>query len=186
MKLQVAVTSASLGMLACAVALLALNAPLAVAAPLVATAPQPAVASCVNYCTAGVSTNGCVATMSCSGVPSAGALSGYVLTTSGLEGQKNALMRFSVTGRNATVWAAGSSSFLCIKAPHVKLGGVQNSGGTFGACDGVIQVDFLAWAASHAWPLLVGSDYYVQTFYKDPPAPKSINLSDGLEFTIVP
>jgi len=186
MKLRVAVTSASLGLLACAAALVALNAPPALAAPLVAIAPQPAAVSCVNYCTAGTSTNGCVASMSCSGVPSLSALSGFVLTTSGLEGQKNARMRVSLTARNAIPWAAGSSSFLCIKAPHLNLGGVQNSGGTLGACDGVIQVDFLTWAIAQAWPLAVGSNVWVQTFYKDPPAPKTINLSDALEFTIVP
>lgn len=186
MKLNFVVTAASLGALAGTAALMALHAPRAAAAPLVATAPPAMAAACVNYCTAGTSTNGCLATMSCSGIPSASASSGFVLTTSGVEGQKSGLIRYSMSGMVATPWAAGSGSFLCIKAPQLKLGPVQNSGGTFGACDGVIQVDFLSHMANKGSTLVPGTEFYVQTFYKDPPAPKSINLSDALQFTIVP
>lgn len=185
MKARIVVTAASLGVMVLSASLMALNASSAVT-PSPVNAPSTAGPACATYCTAGISTNGCQATMSCAGTPSAAALSGFVLTTSGIEGQKNSLMRFSMSGQIAVPWTASSSSFLCIKAPHQKMGPVQNSGGNSGACDGSIQVDFLVWASSHGWPLPIGQDFYVQTFYKDPPAPKSISLSDALQFTIVP
>lgn len=186
MKLQFVVTTASLGVLAGTLALMAFHGPRATAAPLAATAPLAAASNGVSYCTAGTSTNGCVATMSCSGIPSAAALSGFVLTTSGVEGLKRGLIRYSVSGQVATPWGSASSSFLCIKAPQMKLGPGQNSGGTLGACDGVIQVDFLSYMASTGSTLVPGTTFYVQTFYTDPPAIKGISLSDALMFTIVP
>ncbi len=185
MKTRIVVTAASLGVIVLSASLMALNAHGAVT-PAPVSAPSSSGPACASYCTAGVSTNGCQAAMSCAGTPSAAATSGFVLTTSGIEGQKNALMRFSISGQIAVPWAASGSSFLCIKAPHQKMGPVQNSGGTSGACDGSIQVDFLAWTSTHLWPIAMGDQFFVQTFYKDPPAPKSISLSDAIEFTIVP
>ncbi len=191
MKLESIVTTASLGALALAAALVASNAPHAGAAPAAPAPASPApVSNCVSYCTAGTSTNGCVATMSCSGVPSVAAPSGFVLTTSQLEGQKNACMKYSISGTLNAPWVSTNGSFLCIKAPQQKMGPPLNSGGTFGACDGAVALDFLTWSADHSsalgQPLVVGSTFYVQTFYKDPPAPKTINLSDALTFIIEP
>lgn len=46
----------------------------------------------LTYCTPGTTTNGCIATMSASGAPSIGAASGFVLTTSDVEGQRAGLV----------------------------------------------------------------------------------------------
>ncbi|MCC7012026.1 MAG: hypothetical protein IT454_05675 [Planctomycetes bacterium] len=186
MKLSLGSTLVSLTSLAAVAWLCVIDSPRAVAAAALAT-PS---ASCTTYCTGGTSTNGCVATMSCAGVPSLSAGSGFWLTTSNLEGQKQALMRYTLSGRIATPWAASSTSFVCIKAPSQKMGPVQNSGGTANACDGSISVDFIAWSVGHPWalgqPLAAGQVIDVQTIYKDPPAPKTTNWSDALEFTLLP
>lgn len=150
-----------------------------------ATAPA---ALCTNYCTPGTSTNGCTATMSCSGNPSLSNCAGFIVTASNVEGMKNGVIRYGLAS-NAAPFAGGSTSFVCVKAPMQKTG-VQNSGGTGGSCDGSLSLDFLAYICTHpnalGMPFVAGTTLYAQATYKDPPAVKSLNLSDGLEFTIVP
>jgi hypothetical protein len=67
---------------------------------------------------------------------------------------------------------------------------VQNTGGTNNACDGVLAEDWLAFVAAHPGalgvPFSAGDVVNAQGWYRDPPAVKTTNLSDGLEFTLVP
>jgi hypothetical protein len=148
------------------------------------TTPPP-----TNYCTSSTSTNGCVAVMGSTGTPSASASSGFVLTCTGLEGQKSGIQFYGITGQAATPWSTGSTSFLCVKVPTQRMG-TQNSGGTNGACDGNISTDFLAFVAANpgslGTPLVAGATFDAQTWFRDPPAPKTTNLSDGLHFTLAP
>lgn len=148
--------------------------------------PPPAPKS---YCTAGTTTNGCLATMSSTGTPSAAASSGYTLSVTNVEGQKQGLLYYGINGGQETPWANGSPSFQCVKAPRQRMG-VLVSGGTAGTCNGTFNVDFLAYCATHpgslGTPLASGLVVTAQAWFRDPPAPKATNLSDGLEFTIVP
>ena len=93
------------------------------------------------------------------------------------------------TGFTPTPWALGSSSFLCVKAPTQRMT-TQNSGGTINACNGALSIDWLAWVtanpASLGMPLAVGQNYFGQAWFRDPPAPKTTNLSDALRWTICP
>jgi hypothetical protein len=142
-----------------------------------------------SYCTAGTSTNGCVPAMSASGLPSAAAASGFTLTCTGLEGQKSGIVFYGISGGQAQPWATGSSSLLCVKAPTQRTV-TQSSGGTIGACDGQIGIDFLAFMAANpgalGQPLAAGQAFNAQTWYRDPPAVKTTNLSDGMSFTMCP
>jgi hypothetical protein len=142
----------------------------------------------VSYCTAGTSTNGCNATLSSTGVARASATSGFTLSVSNVEGQKQGLFFYSVTGRQAAPWGGGSS-FLCVKAPTQRLP-AQSSGGTAGACDGGFSADWLAYVtgapSAIGAPLQAGLTVQAQAWYRDPPAPKTTHLSDGLEFILAP
>jgi hypothetical protein len=142
-----------------------------------------------TYCTSSTTTNGCNPAMSASGTPSASASSGFTLTCNNVEGQKTGLIFYSITGQNAVVWAAGSTSFLCVKSPTQRMPS-HNSGGTTSGCDGTIAEDFLAFIATHptalGTPLAAGQVFDSQCWFRDPPAPKTTNLSNGLEFTLVP
>ena len=68
--------------------------------------------------------------------------------------------------------------------------GVQNSGGTLGACDGLMSIDWNAYIAGN--PLAVGVPFaggetvYAQAWFRDPPAPKTTSLSDALQFMVQP
>jgi len=143
----------------------------------------------VSYCTAGTTTNGCNATMAASGSPSVVATSGFTLSASNVEGDKQGLIFYSVSGRASTVWAAGGTSFLCVKTPTQRTG-AQSSGGTPGVCDGAFSVDWLAFLAANpaaeGAPFSAGTTVNAQAWFRDPPAPKTTNLSDGLEFVTLP
>lgn len=143
----------------------------------------------LNYCTSGISSNFCQPTMSASGLPNASNSSGFTLHCSGLEGQKSALIFYGVTGRAAFPWAPGSSSWLCVKSPTQRTP-ASNSGGSAGSCNGSISVDWLAFVASTpnalGAPLTPGAVIDAQCWYRDPPAAKTTNLSDALEFSVCP
>lgn len=144
----------------------------------------------VNFCTAGVSTNGCVPTISASSAPSASLASSCVLSVNNVEGQKVGLLFYGVdnSGFTPLAWGAGSS-FLCIKSPTQRMT-TQNSGGTSGLCDGSLTNDWDAFLAANPGglgaPFAVGDKLYAQAWYRDPPASKTTNLSDALELTYAP
>jgi len=141
------------------------------------------------YCTSGVTTNGCVPSIASSGLPSLGASSGFTLQVSSVEGLKTGIVFYGISGRVASPWASGSTSFLCVKSPTQRTP-AQNSGGTLGACDGTLALDLCAYIAAHptalGTPLVMGQRCDAQAWFRDPPAPKTTNLSNAIEFDWVP
>lgn len=143
-----------------------------------------------NYCTSSLTTNGCVPSLSASS-PRASLidLDPFVLTCGSVEGQKSGLIFYGTNGAISSPWGGLSSSFLCVKSPTQRMN-AQNSGGTSGACDGALSVDFFAWFAANPTslgaPAFPGQHFNAQTWFRDPPAPKTTNLSDAIEFDICP
>jgi hypothetical protein len=150
----------------------------------VPVAPRPIV-----YCTSGTSTNGCLPSISANANPSVSFATACNLSVANVEGQKTGLLFYGIVGPNATPWAVGSSSFLCVKSPTLRTG-TQSSGGTNGACDGAFALDWNAYMQAHpgalGQPWALGNKAYVQAWYRDPPAAKTTNLSNGLELTYQP
>jgi hypothetical protein len=140
------------------------------------------------YCTAGTTTNNCIASISSTGTPSASATSGFVINVANVEGLKQGILFYGINGRVATPWGTGSS-FLCVKAPTQRMT-VANSGGSIGTCTGSLSQDWLAFVAANpaslGVPFTTGDVVDAQAWFRDPPSPKTTNLSDGLEFTIEP
>ncbi|MBM3989498.1 MAG: hypothetical protein FJ298_00665 [Planctomycetes bacterium] len=143
-------------------------------------------AQAVNYCTAGTTTSGCNATMTlASGIPSASNAGAAILSATNVEGAKTGLLFYGVA-RNVSAWSPTSSSFLCVKSPTLRSG-TQSTGGTAGACDGSMSLDInAALAAQTAFPVAAGGVFDIQAWFRDPPAPKTTHLSDGLEITLCP
>jgi hypothetical protein len=151
-------------------------------------------AGCSNnataYCTAGTTTNGCVPAMSLNGVASVAGLQPALLTASNVEGQKTGLI-FVGLQTQALPWATGSSSFFCVKSPTVRLPPAQNSGGTAGQCNGTIAADINSFVQASNGVLLgqtvtPGFTFHAQGWFRDPPAPKATNLTNGLTVTFCP
>jgi hypothetical protein len=143
----------------------------------------------VAYCTAGTSTNGCVPSISSTGTPSSAATSGFFIDVANVEGQKQGLVFYGLSGPVAAPVTLGSPSFFCVKSPTQRLN-AQNSGGTLGACDGNLSRDWLAFVAANPGalgaPFSAGQVVNAQAWYRDPPAVSKTNLSNALEFVTRP
>jgi subtilisin-like proprotein convertase family protein len=143
----------------------------------------------VSYCTAGTTTNGCLATVGATNNPSISNAVPCVITVSNVEGQKNGIVFYGIAGPNNVPWATGSSSFLCVKPPTQRAG-TTNSGGTLGGCNGSLVLNWDTYQASNpgalGQPWAVGNKAYVQGWFRDPAAIKTTNLSNGLELTYQP
>jgi hypothetical protein len=141
-----------------------------------------------SYCTAGTSGIGCVATMGAIGSPSASATSGFTLTCSDVEAQRPGLVFYGMAGAAVFPWG-GSSSYLCVKAPTQRTP-TQNSGGSIGTCAGSYAIDWRAFLNASPGalgnPLMAGTDFYGQTWYRDPASPKTTSFSDALRWTVQP
>jgi hypothetical protein len=138
-----------------------------------------------TYCTSGTTSNGCRASISGVGTPSATAGSGYSIRVSGMEGVNNGILFYGISGPNAAPWGAGSTSYLCVKAP-IQRTGLQLGSGTPGLCDGGMALDWNQWIATHPGklgvPFPAGCRVWAQGWFRDPPAPRTTSLSNGIEF----
>jgi hypothetical protein len=142
------------------------------------------------YCTAGTTTNGCLASIAGTGTPSASSGSGFTLSVSAVEGQKQGLLFYGIdnTAFAPAPWGA-STSYLCIKPPTQRTP-AQSSGGTAGACDGALSIDWNLFRATTpgvlGLPFAAGQHVFAQGWFRDPPSPKTTNLSNALEFVVGP
>jgi hypothetical protein len=150
--------------------------------------PAP-VSGPIVYCTAGTTTNGCVPAIAASASPSVSFANACSLSIANVEGQKSGLIFYSITGANSQPWSATSTSFLCVKSP-TQRSQPQSSGGTANACDGSLTLDWNAFQTANPGslgnPWSAGDKVYVQGWFRDPPAPKTTNLSDAVELTYLP
>jgi len=141
------------------------------------------------YCTAGVTSLGCQPSLAGIGTPSASSSSGFVLSASSVDGQRSGLIFYGISGGHSAPWSTTSSSFLCVKSPTQRMG-VNASGGNAGVCDGVLAEDWNAFVASHpialGQPFVGGELVHAQAWFRDPPAPKSTNLSNARVFVVGP
>ncbi|MCC7012419.1 MAG: hypothetical protein IT454_07665 [Planctomycetes bacterium] len=143
-----------------------------------------------SYCTAGTSANGCSATLSASALPSASAATACTLTVGGVDGQRAGVIFYGLA-QTALPWCStgAGASFLCVKAPTMRTG-ARSSGGTSGACDGQLTLDWNAFHAAHPYalgaPWQAGDIVYVQGWFRDALACKSTAMSDALALKLVP
>ena len=145
--------------------------------------PQP-------YCTAGTSTSGCTPSINANLQPNTANSAGCVITTSGVEGQKQGIVFYGVDNSAfaPAPWGVGSTSFRCVKAPTRRMGSPLGSGGTAGLCDGSYVINWDAYQSANPTalgnPWLAGGKVFVQSWYRDPLAVKTSNLSNALELTL--
>jgi hypothetical protein len=140
----------------------------------------------VSYCTAGVSTGNCVATMSSTGAPSASLATPFSIQASNVDGQRQGLIFYGTSGTYSSPWGSGS---LCINQP-LQRSAPQDSGGSSGACDGSLVLDWNAFVAANpgalGQPFAAGAQVWSQAWYRDPASVKTTQLSDALSFVVQP
>ncbi len=141
-----------------------------------------------SYCTAGTTVAGCVPAIRGEGAPSSQASSGFDIVVDNVPTQKMGLIFYGLNAiPSPQPWALGSTSYLCIFYP-VNRTGAHNSGGSVGACDGELRVDFNAWRTANpnalGFPFTAGQLFHAQGWFRDSGAAKGTNLSDGLKFSL--
>lgn len=140
------------------------------------------------FCSSGTSAAGCTPAFGASGAASATAGSGFSLTAFGVDGQRNGLIYYGVAGGMSGPWGGGSSR-LCVRAPRARLP-VLSTGGTVGACDGVLSIDWNAWRSANpgalGQPFVPGETVWAQAWYRDPASPLGSSLTGGVVFQLGP
>lgn len=130
----------------------------------------------------------CLGHVAGAGSPSASLSTPFSLTVAPLQGQRSALLFYGVGGRIALPWGSGGGS-LCVRAPLQRTD-TQLTGGTLGACDGSLVLDWNAYHAAHpnalGQPWSAGDHIAVQAWARNPSASSSTALSDTLEFLLEP
>lgn len=143
-----------------------------------------------TYCTSGTTSHGCLPIIYGSGTPSASGASAFSIGVTSVEGQKVGLVFYGLdnSGFVPSPWG-GSTSYLCVRQPTQRSGSL-NSGGTPNACDGTLWLNWSAYIAAHpnalGNPFASGQHVFAQAWFRDPPSPKTTNLSNGLEFVLQP
>lgn len=141
------------------------------------------------FCTSSLTSGGCVPRVASRGAPRVGAGAGFVIDVLGVDGQRSGLVFYGVDNSSFSPlpWAAGSTSWLCVRSP-IQRSPAQASGGSTGACDGAFSLDWSQFVASFAGalgtPFTLGDDVYLQAWFRDPPAARATNLSDAVRFTL--
>ena len=144
----------------------------------------------VNYCTAGTSASGCTPGLSSTGNASPTAGSGFVVTSTLMEGQKDGTIFFGQNGQQANSWGNGTS-FQCV-TPPVHRGGTLSGNGTNGACNQTLSQDLNArWCAACPKPNHAptpGVKLQIQLWYRDPSntSNQTTSLTNALEVDVCP
>lgn len=138
------------------------------------------------YCATTTVPGGCTPAISAAGAPSVSQTSGYTVTVAQLPGQRNGLIFYGAAPQ-ATPFSSGHPSTLCVSAPRQRTD-VASSGGSAGACDGVLSLDILGWAAAHPGalltPLAAGQVLCFQGWIREPSFQPSSALSDAWTVTL--
>ena len=143
-----------------------------------------------SFCTAGTSSNGCVAQISANVNPNTSSSAGCILSVSGVDGGRSGLIFYGVDNGNFVPppWFGGSS-FNCVRAP-VQRTGTQSSGGTNGACDGTLGLNWDLFQQTHpnalGAPWTAGNTACAQAWIRDPGSPGNTTLSNAVVLQVQP
>ncbi len=136
-----------------------------------------------TYCVSLISSSGCTPSISSTGAPSLANPTGFSVTGSNLEDNKNGIIFFGTTGQNSAPFFGGT---LCV-APTLYRLPVQGSGGV-GTCTGSISNTLADYLAHPSGGSLVIANQVVnsQVWFRDPFAAQTVGLTNGHEFTVCP
>jgi hypothetical protein len=141
-----------------------------------------------NFCSAKLTSCGNLPELSATGMPSATATSGFVVTGSGLRGSKFGMLIYTDQGPNNAPFQGGN---LCVQGPRRSVH--LQSDGTPSLCDGSISIDmnsFRAGLLGGTPPLaslsIPGTTVHCQFWQRDPGNSFNVSLTGGLKYVVCP
>jgi hypothetical protein len=141
-------------------------------------APCPAIQT---YCSAKLSSNGCLPSMGWSGTPSLSAGSGFVINCTLAIPDRSGQLFYGY----AASFAPFQGGFVCVRPP-LRRTVVQQSVGV-GPCGGVFSFDYNVWLAGNFdTNLTAGTNVFARWWMRDPQASFTTGFSDALTFTVCP
>lgn len=139
------------------------------------------------YCSAKVNSAGCTPTVAFTGMPSASAGSGFVITATNVLNQRAGLFVYTLAGRRNVAFGGGR---LCVTAPLRRTPMALSGGSTSGTdCTGSYQIDFNAYLALGFDPRLVAGETVDGQFWSRDTGfvgANAIGLTQGVHFGIAP
>lgn len=141
-----------------------------------------------SYCTAGTTSNGCVALITASANPKIDHSNAVTISVNGAEGQKAGLIYYGLTRHSLPWCSSGGSSYLCVKSPTQRTP-VQDTAGTTNGCDGTMTLDWSAFqigGGNLGNPFLAGNKVDLQAWFRDPSSCKTTSLTNAVELTYQP
>jgi hypothetical protein len=113
--------------------------------------------------------------------------SGFEIRATQLPGQRAGTVIYGIGGAIQSPW--GGTSFSCVAPPRQRTG-IAGSGGTAGACDGEIALDFNAWRDAHPFalgaPFSAGDVVWAQVWYRDAASAQGTNFTGAVRFMTCP
>lgn len=148
-------------------------------------------AAAVVYCTAKVNSLGCTPQIASSGVASATAADGFVVSCTQALNQTSGMLFYGISGPTALPYKGGT---LCVAQPLLRTRLRQSGGSPVGVqdCSGTFSIDMNAFASGVLGgspnPVLrsFGSVLHCQWWGRDSglPTGQAVQLSNGLEYTV--
>jgi hypothetical protein len=133
-----------------------------------------------TYCTGSTNSAGCVASITTTGSPSAGASSGFTVRANQVLNQKTGQFFFGFHGQTKPYF----NGTLCVKTPLIRTTSLGTGGNASGNdCTGSMSLDLNAWLHQSSFPVFAGDTLFGQFFYRDGTV---VNFSNAVYFTVLP
>jgi hypothetical protein len=134
------------------------------------------------YCTAKVTSQGCVPRIASLGQPRISLPTPFSINASDLPSGVHGLLMYSKSALDQLPFQGGT---LCIRPPGVRI--PTNDSGGAATCGGRFGFDFAAWIASGADPgLVAGQPLWAQYYFRDPGDAFGAGLTDAITVTVRP
>ncbi|MCY3003776.1 MAG: hypothetical protein NTV21_18420 [Planctomycetota bacterium] len=143
-----------------------------------------------GYCTAGVTTRGCVPVISGNGLPSATSTEPFTITIDGADGGAPGLISYGINnaGFVPTPWG-NSSSYACVRPP-IQRTPLLSGGGNAGTCGARLVLNWTDYMASNpaalGQPLSAGLNVYAQGWCRDWLSLAGAVRTNAIQFVVQP
>lgn len=139
----------------------------------------------ITYCTPKLTSQGCLPAIEFSGTPSLSSGKPLIFRLAGVPKQTVGTLGYSILGKTSLPFQGGT---LCIQPPLRRTPGTRKATVFIaGPCTTPLLVNFESHINSGADPALgIGTEVFVQWFFRDPGAPLGMGHTEAARFTIQP